>query len=166
MTEQNDFIKLLFDTLKETSNENTSTIQKLVDQQIQLVNTVQSLPISDLKKALDDHNRESSDDINNCTETVESETKSILEKVNELNGKVKLMIGIVCASVVIMGLAYFVARFYVDSVDKQNVITTIEEELEQQQKSEHEKLRDEVIQAIRKEFKKENSEVDKSDVMR
>lgn len=162
MTDQNDFIKLLFDMLKETTEDNTDAIRKLFEQQLILVGTVEKMPISELKKALEDHHKDSTDDIGACTETVESETKSILEKINDLTSKVKLMIGIVAAAVAFTGVVYIVGRFLIDYHIPKQEMASVQKKLEEQQKHDHQEL----IEAVRLEIKKLHPEADKQDKVR
>ena len=151
MAEHLEFIGRLFDTLKETAEDNTSVVQKLVDQQNNLVVTVEKMPISEIRDELKDH-----------VVAASMERKTILEKVNELSGKVKLMIGIVAAAVALTGVAYFAGRFLVDVSNKKQ-LTTIEDKIYKEQELEHDKLRREVIEAIREELRKSNPEVYNSD---
>lgn len=147
MTEQNDFIKLLFDTLESATKDNSATVKELVNQQINLINTVEKMPIRDIRQELKDHVVAASD-----------ERKTILEKVNELSGKVKLMIGIVVAAVALTGVVYVIGRFLIDYTPKKE-LTVIEERIHKQQQSEHSDL----IEAVREEIKKFHPGADKQE---
>jgi hypothetical protein len=162
MTDQNDFIKLLFDTLKETTDDNTAALQKLVDQQVHLVSTVEKMPISDLKKMIEDHDKESSDDIAACEETVKTKSDTILEKVNDLSGKVKLMIGVVAVALALTGVVYVVGRYMVEYHIPKQEMATVQKKLEKQQKHDHKEL----VKAVREEIKKFHPEADKQEEVR
>lgn len=145
MTDQNDFIKLLFDTLKETTDDNTEALDSLVKQQMNLVSTVEKMPISDIRDELKTH-----------VTDAHAERNTILDKVNDLSGKVKLMIGVVSAAIVITGIVYVIGRYVIDYTPKQQM-TQIEERIHEQQKHEHDAL----IEAVREEVKKFHPEADK-----
>lgn len=144
-TEANDFIKLLFNTLETATKDNSSTVKELVQQQLNLVNTIEKMPIGEIRQDLKDH-----------VTAAHNERQTILEKVNDLSGKVKLMIGIVAAAVVLTGIVYVVGRFYLDYTPKKE-LNVIEERIEKQQRYEHEEL----IDAVREEIKKFHPDADK-----
>lgn len=151
MTDQNDFIKLLFDTLETATKDNSGTVKELVNQQMNLVNTVEKMPISDIRQELKDHVADAS-----------SERKNILEKVNDLSGKVKLMIGVVAAAVALTGVVYVVGRYMIEYQGPMKQITEIEKKIKQQQKDEHGKL----IEAVREEIRNFHPEADKQEEVR
>jgi len=150
MTDQNDFIKLLFDTLKETTDDNTTALNNLVTQQMNLVNTVDKMPMGIISQDLKDHVVEA-----------QKERKTILDKVNELSGKVKLMIGIVSAAVVITGIVYVIGRYYIDYTPREK-ITQVEKRIQDQQEHDHKEL----IKAVREEIKKFHPDDDKTEKVR
>ena len=151
MTDQNDFIKLLFDTLETATKDNSSTVKELVNQQMNLVSTVEKMPIGDIRQDLKDH-----------VTAAHDERKSILEKVNELSGKVKLMIGVVAAAVAFTGVVYVVGRFLIDYHIPKQEMATVQKKLEKQQKHDHQEL----IDAVRKEIKKLHPDADKQEKVR
>jgi beta-lactamase regulating signal transducer with metallopeptidase domain len=170
MTEHLDFIGRLFDTLKETTDNNTSVVQKLVDQQNNLVVTVEKMPIGEIRQELKDHVVDAHDERKEILNMVETKTDKVLDKmkkvvsdVNELSGKIKLMIAVVVIAVALTGVAYFVGRFLVDTSMSKKQLTTIEEKIQKEQESEHKKLRKEVIEVIREELRKNNPDVYNSD---
>jgi len=144
MTDQNDFIKMLFDTVETAVKDNSSTVKELITQQMNLVNTVEKMPITDIREELKKH-----------VTDAHNERKSILDKVNELSGKVKLMIGIVSAAVIITGIVYVIGRYYIDYSPQKKMIQ-IEEKIKEQQSHEH----DQLIKAVREEIKKFHPEAD------
>ena len=72
------------------------------------------------------------------------------------------MIAVVAIAVALTGVAYFVGRFLVDTSNKKQ-LNTIEDKIYEEQELEHEKLRREVIEAIREELRKNHPEVYNSD---
>ena len=151
MTEQNDFIKFLFDTLEDATKDNSATVKELVNQQMNLVNTVEKMPIGEIRQELKDH-----------VTSASNERKTILEKVNDLAGKVKLMIGVVAAAVALTGVVYVVGRYMIEYQGPIDKISTIEERIKKQQENEHMEL----IEAIREEVKKLHPEDDKQEKAR
>ena len=169
MVDQFDFIDQLFGTLEKATDNNSKTLQKLVDQQVSLISTVEKMPINEIKQDIKDHVAAAFNERKSISDKIETKSESILDEVKDLTIKVKLMIGIVSAAVVISGIAYFVARFYFDA--KYTKEARLQQEIEQE--LEHDEIKREVIEAIRKEFRKEfkelrknNSEVDKVDRLR
>lgn len=110
MNETIDILVKLFDTLKEASDETKKTSKELIAQQQELVNHVKHLPIAELKDALKEHAKESSQDIDSCTETVETKTDTILEKVKGIENKVGRMILVVIVAFSILTGGYIIIR--------------------------------------------------------
>lgn len=151
MTDQNDFIKLLFDTLETATKDNSGTVKELVNQQMNLVNTVEKMPIGDIRQELKDH-----------VVAASTERKNILDKVNDLSVKVKLMIGVVVAAVALTGIVYVVGRYMIDYQGPMKQITEIEQRMKQQQKDEHSEL----VKAVREEINKFHPDADKQEKVR
>lgn len=159
MAENIDLMIKLFDTLKQASDKNESSILSLIQQQDKLVGHIEHLPIKDLQDALKEHNKDSKDDIDSCTETVESKTDNILEGLSEIKEKVKTMI-----TVVLVAFALFTAAGLIGAISykywgtqsesvksREKLIEIIHEE----QEEEHQLLRDNIIKIIREELRKE-----------
>lgn len=151
MTDQNDFIKALFDTLETATKDNSSTVKDLVNQQMNLVNTVEKMPIGDIRQDLKDH-----------VTAAHEERKSILDTVNDLSGKVKLMIGVVACAVALTGIVYIVGRYMIEYQGPMKQITEIEQRMKQQQKDEHSEL----VEAVREEINKFHPDADKQEKVR
>ncbi|GAG76154.1 unnamed protein product [marine sediment metagenome] len=164
MTEQNDFIKLLFDTLKETTDDNTTALQKLIDQQVHLVGNVEKWSIvepkhvPEIKQEIKDHVISAF----NERKKISGKIDDVLEKVNDLSGKVKLMIGIVVAAVALTGIVYVVGRYMIEYQGPMQQIAEIEEKIQKQQQDEHREL----IEAVREEIKKLHPDADKQEEVR
>jgi len=104
-----DIMLKLFDTLKQSSDKNEATIQKLIEQQHTLIGHIEYLPIKELQDSLKDHNKETSDDINSCTETVETTSDVILTKVNSIDTKIGKMILIVIVAFTLFSMSVLIA---------------------------------------------------------
>jgi nucleoside-triphosphatase THEP1 len=96
----------LFETLKDSSDRNEETTQKLIVQQLELVSHIKNLPISDLKQALKEHAKDSADNIDSCTDTVETSTGGIMEEIKKLASKVNMMIVVVLVTFAILTSTY------------------------------------------------------------
>jgi len=83
MTEEN-FILKLFDTLKEAIRDMNDTLKQLLDNQKSIGEYMKSLPIKELKDSLKEHNKESNDNIDTCTETVNTQTKDVLKGIRSI----------------------------------------------------------------------------------
>ena len=105
-----DLLIKLFDTLKDSSKETQQLCHAMLTNQQNIGNYIKTLPISDLKEALKEHSKESTDEIGTCTETVESKSDIILEEVKEIKGKVTKMILVVIVAFTLFTSAVLIAR--------------------------------------------------------
>jgi len=130
MSDTLDFVSKLFDTLKEASKDSNTSLQILITQQQELVNHVKGLPIAELHQALKDHDTKSKDDIDTCTEAVETKTDSILKIVSIIESKIGKMITVVVVAFSLLAGSYVFIRSVVDN-DKshEQLKTEIVEEL-------------------------------------
>lgn len=140
----------LFRTLKEAIKENTATIKDLVDGTKTLHNYLQSGPAHDvIKQAINGHDASSTkklEDLNECTESIETKSDSILNAISNLTTKVKVMIATVVGAFAVLTIAYFVINIYVDN--------KIERKIEQLKPyDEHDSLKDQ-IEDLRKEIRR------------
>jgi len=55
MSDPIETLNRLFDTLREASNRNEKSTDKLIDQQIKLIAEIKNMPITEIKTALKDH---------------------------------------------------------------------------------------------------------------
>jgi hypothetical protein len=115
MADNIDILVKLFETLKDSSNSTKDTTQKLIIQQLELVNYIKSLPIDDLKQALKEHSKESADDIDSCTETVKSKNDGVMEEIKKLSNKVRIMIIVVLVTFTILTGGYAIMRTAAES---------------------------------------------------
>jgi len=105
-----DLLIKLFDTLKDSSKETQQLCHAMLTNQQNIGNYIKTLPMSDLKEALKEHSKESTDEIGTCTETVESKSDIILEEVKEIKGKVTKMILVVIVAFTLFTSAVLIAR--------------------------------------------------------
>lgn len=131
---QDDNIKILvklFDTLKESSNRNEVTTQKLVIQQLELVNQIKNLPVDDLRQALKEHAKESSDEINECSGVIEMETANIVKLLRDIINKINRMILVVIVAFSVVTASYVMIRATADDDKK---IEQLKEEMQEDRK--------------------------------
>lgn len=152
MAEITDVLLKLFDTLKDEIKDLRSLSHALLDNQNSFVNHISNLPMEETKKLLEDHSKDSSDEIGTCTETVETTSEKIQKSVEGMTQKVDRMILVIKVAFALFGAAILIGGItfkYLDSVDKKVV--------EKQKTDEHEQLRQELRQDIKEaleEFKK------------
>ncbi len=140
----------LFETLRESSDKNENTTQQLVVQQLELVGHIKHLPIEDLRDALKEHAKESSEDIDACSETVENTSGDLMLEIKKLISKVNKMILVVIVAFTVSAVAYGIIKTVADSDSKFDVW---QEKIEKTQKEEHHKIANEVIEELRKEIR-------------
>ena len=119
-----DLLIKLFDTLKDSMKDQQTVHNALLTNQNDLGNHLKTLPIEEIKQILKDHTKDSSDDIDSCTETVESKSDAILEEVKEIKGKIKNMILVVVVAVSLFGIALLIGGIAFNNVEpKQETIS-------------------------------------------
>ena len=142
-----DLLIKLFDTLKDASKETQQLCHAMLTNQNNIGNFMKNLPMNELKQALKDHSKESTDEIGTCTETVETKTDNILERVKAIEGKIGKMILVVVVAFTLFGSAIMIANFtnpHSQSQDR-DTITELKKIIDE------DKLRtDEVIEDLRK----------------
>ena len=90
-----DLLLKLFDTLKDSLKDINIGNNALLTNQNDISNHIKGLPMEEVKQLLKDHAKESSDDIDSCTETVESKSDTILNEIKIIKDKIKTMITVV-----------------------------------------------------------------------
>lgn len=150
-----DILIKLFDTLKESNKETSDLCHALLQNQNDISNYIKNLPMEEVKQLLKDHAKESSDEIDSCTETVEEKTDGVIEEVKKIDTKISKMILVVIVAFSLMSLAILIGgisyKYWGSESDSSHaeLIKTIEE----QQIIEHDLLIDAIREEIRKEIK-------------
>lgn len=144
-----DLLLKLFDTLKDASKETRDLCQAMLTNQNDIGNYIKNLPMTDLTQALKEHSKESTEEIGTCTETVESKSDIILEEVKTLKQKVKTMIIVVMVAFSVFGMALLIAGIVDDNDKKESTSTT------EQREDEYESLKNDILETIREELRKE-----------
>ena len=137
-----DLLIKLFDTLKDTMKDKQNAHNALLSNQNDIGNHMKTLPIEEIKLMLKDHSKESTSDIDSCTETVESKSDAILEEVKEIKGKIKNMILVVIVAVSLFGIAILIGGIAFNNVEpKQETVSheSIKKIIEEYHKQESER---------------------------
>ena len=115
-----DVIIKLFDTLKDATNKNESTMQTLINQQATLVEHVKHLPIDEIKTDIKDH-----------VKTAQEERKVIEGKVDKADSRVVKMIIVVVVAFTLFSSAILIAKLVDDSEPTHTaVIETYEKQID------------------------------------
>ena len=149
-----DLLLKLFDTLKDSSKDTQQMCQAMLSNQTNISNFMKNLPLAEIKEMLKDHAKESGDDIGTCTETVESQTDAILKEVRQLKGRIKTMITVVIVTFSLFTIAGLIGVITYQT--RKDVAPIYQDEFysPSQTDEQHQKLKEEIIEAIRKEFNK------------
>jgi hypothetical protein len=152
MNETIDVLVKLFDTLKESSDENKRTCQAMIAQQQDLVNIIKLLPINDLRDNLKEHSKQSDTDIETCTTSVETNSIAILQKIKDIDGKINKMLIVIGVVFSLLAVAYFIARSTTD-------VNDIKKEIKKEFVSEQEKMKNEITRDIEAKQRREHQEI-------
>jgi len=148
----------LFDTLRHASDRNEDATQKLIVQQLDLVSHIKGMPVSELRKALENHAKDSKSDIDECSGKVVTTSNDIMKYLSEINNKItKMLIALTVVIAVATG-GYFVIRY---AAEKGAPPAAWEERLRTIEEDQHndidEKL-DEFMKEMRKEIRRNHPE--------
>jgi hypothetical protein len=152
MADSTDLMIKLFDTLKQSSDKGEIILQKLIEQQHNLIGHIEYLPIKELQEALKDHNIESKGDINTCTETVESKSDTILEKVQVIESKISKAILVIIVAFTLFSAAFGIARLALNP-------NKLKQTIEREQTLAHQKIIDAIKESMLIEFSKIRKEM-------
>ena len=149
MTDNIDILMKLFDTLKQASDKHESTLQKLIEQQHKLVGHIEYLPIKELQNALDTHGKTSTDEINTCTETIETTSGALIEKVRSIDSKISKMIIVVLVAFAILTGGFLIIKTTTDYFDNASL-----QEIESKQEKKYMDAIDDIKKTIEDYHKK------------
>jgi len=141
-------LEKLFDTLKDASNRNEAATNKLIDQQLELVTHIKTMPVEDLRIALKEHADKSTDEILDCSGTIELKTADIMESIKQLSSKVTKMILVVTVALTVATAGYFLIRYAADQSKKSGWEAT-HEQIEKKQQEEFDEKFDHFTDEIR-----------------
>jgi hypothetical protein len=165
MYEDNNNIAILvklFETLKDSSKRSEEMTQHLVMQQVELVNQIKNVPVEDLKGALKEHAKESLNEFDACSGTIETRTSEIKIMLANILSRINKMILVVSVTFMLFGSIYTFARIVADDKTNHKV-----EAIKQEIKIEQDKMMNNMIEEIRKEMqqfhKKDDSQIKTGD---
>lgn len=115
MTDNIEILVKLFETLKTSSDKNEEATRQLILQQLELVNQIKNLPIEDLKLALKEHAKESTKDMNSCTEVISVTSSDVMAELRNIKGKLTKMLIALGLIVSIATGGYFIIRATADN---------------------------------------------------
>lgn len=151
MSEAIETLNKLFDTLKDASNRNEAATEKLVDQQLELVTHIKTMPVAELRSALKDHALKSEQDIQDCNGTIELKTADIMEEIKKLSAKVTKMIIVVSVAFAVATAGYFLIRY---AAEKSTPSPNWEDRLQQIENDQHDDF-DKRLDQLSKELRDE-----------
>lgn len=155
MSDPIETLNRLFDTLKEASNRNEKSTQRLIDQQMELVTHIKTMPIEQLRTALKEHHEKSSKDMDDCSGTIELKSGDIMSLLRIINAKITKMFIIVSITIAVSTGGYFLIKYAAEHdehppVDWQSKYEKIEKEQQDMIDSKLEKLMKDVRDEIKR----------------
>lgn len=162
MSDPIDILSKLFETLKDASNRNEQATDKLIAQQLDLVSHIKAMPVEDLKLALREHAKKSTQEIVDCNGTIELRTADIMEEIKKLSHKVTKLLIVVSVTITVATSGYFLIRYAAEKnqklpVDWQQKYEKIESEQQNIIDTKLEKLMKEIREEMRKLHSEKNN---------
>jgi len=148
-----DLLLKLFDTLKDAIKDTQQMCQVMLTNQNNIGNYIKNLPMEELKQLLKDHTKDSANEIETCTEKVGTTTDVILNEVKKIAGKVRTMIIVVVVTFSLFTVAGLIGVITYNTRENTSADNRIEDH--KTTIDGHEQLKNEIIESIREEFKKE-----------
>jgi predicted PurR-regulated permease PerM len=142
-----EIIVKLFDTLKDSSDKTTEALNNLISQQNELISHVNHLPIDDLKQALRDRSDQAAKDV----EKSSIDSKTILEKLRDMDKKLSKVLIAIAVAFSIIAAAYIIVR---STTDTNKIINTVVKRIDQDQDQKHDRIINEIKKEIEKFHKK------------
>ena len=149
----------LFDTLRHASDRNEDATQKLIVQQLELVSHIKGMPIKELKLALENHAKDSKEDIDECSGTVVNTSNDIMEFLRQINTKLTKMLLVISVVIVVATGGYFIIRY---AAEKGAPPAAWEERLQDIENDQHDDF-DKKLKGFMEDIKKEINKRHKND---
>ena len=143
MSDPLDTLSKLFDTLKDASNRNEKSTDKLIDQQIKLIGEIKNMPVSDIKQALKDHVDQTATD----KKDVDTYKTEIMDMLKVILGRINKMMTVFALVVSITVGSYVIIRYLADD---QTRIESLKKELQEEREKEQQALIDEIKKEMEK----------------
>jgi len=155
MSDAIETLNKLFDTLKDASNRNEAATNKLIDQQLELVTHIKTMPMDEVRTALKDHADKSAQDLSDCNGTIELKAADIMDEIKKVSSKVTKMIIVVSVALTVATAGYFLIRYAAEKTTKPTA--NWEERLEQIEQDQHDDFNerlDRLSQELREEMQR------------
>jgi len=147
----------LFDTLKESSNRNEESTQKLIMQQLELVGQIKNLPVEDLRQALKEHARDSADDIDGCSGMIELKTADIMDVLRIILNKINKISIIVIVVLSVLSASWVIIKT-LNTRSEDQVYEQIKEKITNEQLEMIQDIRTQIQQHIKEELPSDTNE--------
>ena len=153
----------LFDTLKESSKDVKTSVEKQTDAIVHLSSLLkEGVTLDEIKKIIDEHNIHSGkhlDDIDTCAGTIEDNSTVILQVLKGLSKKVSTMIIVVVVTFALMAISYLFVSNSVETIIKNKIEESIKTEETYMYDPSHNELLEQ-IEKIKKQMEKLNQNKD------
>jgi hypothetical protein len=146
-----DLLIKLFDTLKDSSKETQDLCRAMLTNQTKIGSAMQGIPFDEIKSMLTDHAKESSRNIDSCSETVSTKSEDIMEFLRAINAKITKMFIVFSVVVAVATGGYFLIRYAAETTTPPNWEEKLEE-IEQHQQKEMEKKINDMMEELKKEI--------------
>ena len=140
----------LFDTLKDSSKETQQLCHTVLTNQQNIGNYIKTLPMTDLKDALKEHSKDSSQDIGTCKDKVEATGIDLMKELKGMATKINRMILVVIVAFTIVTGGYLIMRSAVDTSKDFSTWKKQYEEIEKETSKEQQHLMDERLDQFMK----------------
>lgn len=139
MSDPIDTLNKLFDTLKDASNRSESSTNKLIDQQMELITYIKTMPLEDLRESLKDHALKSDKDQADCNGALELRYADVMESLRAISNKISKMIIVVSVVIAVATTGYFIIRY---AAEKGAPPAKWEQRLQEIEQDQHEDIDD------------------------
>jgi len=158
MTDPIDTLTKLFDTLKDASQRNEASTQRLIDQQLELVTHIKTMPIEDIRIALQEHSNETRNLLGSLSGKVETKSTGLMAEIKILGGKVTKMLIVVSVTLTVATAGYFLIKYAAEH-DKHPPVNWQQkyEQIEKEQQDLIDSKLESLMKEIRNEMKKLHS---------
>ncbi len=126
MTTNDDILIKLFDTLKESTVQNATATKELIQQQLNLVNYIKTLPILELADNLKEHGKICNLNHEKNTNDIDLKNDEVIKQLGKIKGKIKTMITVVIVAFTILCGTYITIRTTVDDLRIEEIEKSID----------------------------------------
>ena len=162
MTEENVIIKL-FDTLRDAIKDMHFTLKEMLSNQKTIATYMETLPIDDLRTSLKDHNKESTDNIDECTEVINNQSHDIMKKLDKIHTIIYKTTVVVWVFIGVVSLLFTYNKFIKpnpEDLKLQKTVVELKQVIQKQTEESDNKIEKqlELIEKLREEVRELNKE--------